>query len=147
MDKMKWNRKPPSPKSRMINRKGQNTFFCTFLCRYFSRLQHETSRNFLVTHFVQEMSYMFSFTLFSLLLIFTFNLWPLAFFIFSKLLQNFHVVLPTKKFLVCFFSHSRSLPPFFLLSFVGLLPTLSFSFSLALYSKFVDMTINLSLTP
>ena len=138
--------KTPIPQIKDDKSQRAKHFFCTFLCRYFSRLQHETSRNFLVTHFVQEMSYMFSFTLFSLLLIFTLHLWPLAFFIFSKLLQNFHVVLPTKKFLVCFFSHSRSLPSFFLLSFVGLLPTLSFSFSLALYSKFVDMTINLSLT-
>ena len=46
-------------------------------------------------------------------------------------LQNFHVVLPTKK---C------------LLEFASLPPTFSFSLSfLALYSKFVDMTTNLSI--
>ena len=46
-----------------------------------------------------------------------------------------------------FISRSRSLSPFFSLSFAGLPPTLSFLFhSVALYSKFVDMTINLSLT-
>ena len=28
-----------------------STIFCTFLCRCFARLQHETSRNFLVTRF------------------------------------------------------------------------------------------------
>ena len=39
-------------------------FFCTFLCRCFARLQHETSRNFLVTRFMEEMSYVFSFTFF-----------------------------------------------------------------------------------
>ena len=138
--------KTPFPQIKDDESQRAKHFFCTFLCRYFARLQRETSRNFLVTHFVQEMSYLFLFTLFSLLLIFTLHLWPLAFFIFLPLLQNFHLVLPTKKFIVCFFSHSRSLPPFFLLSFVGLLPTFSFSLSLALYSKFVDMTINLSLT-
>ena len=53
-------------------------------------------------------------------------------------LQNFHVVLPTKK--CC-------LSLFFSLSFAGLSPTFSFSLSLSFsYSKFVDMTINLSLT-
>ena len=34
----------------------QGTFFCTFLCRCFARLQRETSRNFLVTRFTEEMS-------------------------------------------------------------------------------------------
>ena len=31
--------------------------FCTFLCRCFARLQRETSRNFLVTRFMEEMLY------------------------------------------------------------------------------------------
>ena len=49
-----------------------STLFCTFLCRCFARLQRETSRNFLVTRFVEEISYLFLFTLFfSLPLIFT----------------------------------------------------------------------------
>ena len=38
--------------------------FCTFLCRCFARLQRETSRNFLVTRFMEEMSYVFLFTFF-----------------------------------------------------------------------------------
>ena len=29
-------------------------FFCTFLCRCIARLQRETSRNFLVTRFMEE---------------------------------------------------------------------------------------------
>ena len=37
-------------------------FVCTFLCRCFARLQRETSRNFLVTRFMEEMRYVFSFT-------------------------------------------------------------------------------------
>ena len=73
-----------------------STLFCTFLCRCFARLQRETSRNFLVTRFMEEMSYVFSFTFFSLPLIFTLHWWPLAFLILSPPLQNFHVVLPTK---------------------------------------------------
>ena len=47
------------------------TLFRTFLCRRFARLQREISRNFLVTRFMEEMSYVFSFTFFSLPLIFT----------------------------------------------------------------------------
>ena len=54
----------------------------------------------LVTRFMEEMSYVFSFTFFSLPLIFTLHWWPLAFLILSPPLQNFHVVLPTKK---CFY--------------------------------------------
>ena len=80
-------------------------FFCTFLCRCFAWLQRETSRNFLVTCFMEEMSYVFSFTFFSLLLIFTLHWWPLAFLILSLPLQNFHVVFPTKKCLLCFWSN------------------------------------------
>ena len=41
---------------------------------------------------------------FSLPLIFTLHWWPLAFLILSPLLQYFHVVLPTKKCLLCFLS-------------------------------------------
>ena len=65
---------------------------------------------------------------FSLPLIFTLHWWPLAFLILSPPLQNFHVVLPTKKCLYLFLtSRSRSLSSFFSLSFAGLLPTFSFS--------------------
>ena len=41
---------------------------------------------------------------FSLPLIFTLHWWPLAFPILLPPLQNFHVVLPTKKWLLCFLS-------------------------------------------
>ena len=83
---------------------------------------------------------------FSLLLIFTLHCWPLAFLILSPPLQNFHVVLLTKKCLLCFlslaldlcgsFSRWASLTPRLLSPFLCLF--------LALYSKFVDMTIKLS---
>ena len=42
----------------------QHTYFVHFFCRCFARLQRETSRNFLVTRFMEEMSYVFSFTFF-----------------------------------------------------------------------------------
>ena len=125
---------------------GEAHFFCTFLCRCFALLQRETFRNFLVTRFMEEMSYVFSFTFFSLPLIFFLHWWPLAFLILSPLLQNFHVVLPTKKFLLCFLSLALDLRRPFLVEFRWSAAfSLFFCLSLALYSKFVDMTINLSL--
>ena len=43
----------------------QHTFFCTFLCCCFARLQRKTSRNYLmVTRFMQEITYVFLFTFF-----------------------------------------------------------------------------------
>ena len=52
---------------------------------------------------MEEMSYVFSLTFFSLPLIFTLHWWLLAFLIFSQQLQNCHVVLVTKKYLLYFF--------------------------------------------
>ena len=68
---------------------------------------------------------------FSLPLIFTLHWWPLAVLILSPPLQNFHVVLPTKKCLLSrfFISRSKSPSPFFSLSFADLPPTFSFSLS------------------
>ena len=105
----------------------QNTF-CTFLCSCFAQLQRETCWNFLVTRFIEEMSYVFSFTFFSLPLIFALHWWPLAFLILSPPLlleEN-----SNKKMSPLFFiSRSRSLSPYFSLSFAGLPPTFSFSLS------------------
>ena len=72
---------------------------------------------------------------FPLPLIFTLHWW-LTFLILSPPLQNFHVVLPTQKGLLSFIiSRSRSLSPFFSLSFAGLPPTFSFpqSFSSSIF--------------
>ena len=105
--------------------------FCT------TTILSETSKNFFVARFLEETSYVSLFHFFfSLPLIFTLHWWPLALLILSPPLQSFHVVLLTKQMSPLFF---------FSLSFAGLPPTFSFSlsFSLALYSKFVDMTINL----
>ena len=113
-------------------------FFCTFLCRCFVRLQRETSRNF----FMEEISYAFSFTFFSVPLIFSLHWWPLAFLILSPPLQNFNVVLLKKKFSFVFYLYR----PFSRwVSLACHLLSLFLCLSLALYSKFVDITINLSL--
>ena len=85
-----------------------------------------TAWNFLVTRFMEEMSYLLMFTFFSL---------PL---------QNLHVVLPTNGSLIspalalcrCFFRWaSLACRPL----------SLFLCLSLSTYSKFVDMTIDLSL--
>ena len=94
------------------------------------------------------MSYVFSFTFFLLPLIIILHWWPLPFLILSPQLQNFHVVLPTKKCLLRFFlSRSRSLSPFLSLSFAGLQPGfLFFSVFLLLYipNLWTCWTMNLS---
>ena len=51
-------------KKKQLCRVQHNFFSCTFLCRCFARLQRETSRNFLVTRFVEQMSYVFLFPFF-----------------------------------------------------------------------------------
>ena len=64
---------------------------------------------------------------------------------FVTVATNFSCCSSSKKCLLCFFiSRSSSLSLFFSLSFAGLSPP--FSFSLSLYSKSVNMTINLCLT-
>ena len=73
--------------------------------------------------------------------------WPLAFLILSPPLQSFHVVLPTKKYLLCFLSLALDLcRPFSRWASLAChVLSLFLCPSFALYSKFVDMTINLSL--
>ena len=41
-----------------------STFFGTILCRFYAWLRRETSRNFLITRFMEEMSHVFRFALF-----------------------------------------------------------------------------------
>ena len=55
--------------------------------------------------------------LFSLPLIFILHWWPLAFLILSPPLQNFHVVLPTKKCLLCYFLGELRWPAAYFLLF------------------------------
>ena len=121
-------------------------FFCTFLCRCFAGLQRETSRNFLVTRFYGGNVVRVPVHFFSLPLIFTLHWSPLAFLILSPSLQNFNVVLPTKKVSFRFLSLALNpCRPFSRWASLACRPlSLFLCLSLALYSKFVDMTIYLS---
>ena len=103
----------------------------TFLVHFFAVVLHsEASRNFWVLRFMEEMSYVFSFTFFSLQLIFTLYWWPLPFLILWPPLQNVHVVLPTKKCLLCFLALALDLwRPFS--RWASLACQLIFSFSLS----------------
>ena len=69
--------------------------FCTFLCLCFARLQRETSRNFPVTRFMEEMPL-------TLPLIFTLVAASISHF--PTAATKFYVVLPTKKCLLCLLS-------------------------------------------
>ena len=123
----------------------QHTFFSTFLCRCFARVQRETSRNFLdVTRCLEEMSYVVSFTFFSLPLIFNFHL------ALRMAASIYHFVTAATKFPnVSFVFLSLALDlrrPFSRwASLASRLLSLFLCLSLALRFKFVDMTINLSL--
>ena len=104
----------------------------TFLYRCFARPERETSRNFLVTRFMEEMSYLLLFTFFHTLI---FTWWPLGFLIFSPPLNLFFQKIAPYLLL-------QLSVAFFLVELRW--PVADFIFSL--YSKFVDMTIiNLSL--
>ena len=102
-------------------------FFCIFLCLCFARLQRETSRNFIVTRFMGEMSYVFSFTFFFHCRLFSpcvggrqhFPFCHRRYEIFMLFFQQKNVSF------VC----SSPLSPVFSLSFAGLPPTFSFSLS------------------
>ena len=120
---------------RLNSKKNQlctcSTLFCTFLCRCFPRLQRQTSRNLLVTLLMEEMSYVFSFTFFHCRS-FSPYIWLVAASIshFVTAATKFSCCSSNKKMSPLFFiSRSRSLSPFFSLSFAGLPPTFSFSLS------------------
>ena len=98
-------------------------YFCTFLCLCFARLQLETSRNFLVTRFMEEMSHVFPFTAahFHLALV-------------AASISPF--VTAAIKFSCCPSTSSPVLNPcrpFFSLSFAGLPSTFSFSLSFSCF--------------
>ena len=72
----------------------KKNFLCTFFCRCFAQLQRETSRSFLVTRFMEEMSFVFLFTFFPLSLIFTQVAASISHFFTA--VTKCHVVPPTK---------------------------------------------------
>ena len=90
-------------------------FFCKFLCRCFAQLQRETSRNFLVTRFMEEMSYVFSFTFFHCR---SFSPYCIG--------GRKHFPFHHRRYKIFFF---KSPSPFFSLSLAGLAPSFSFSLS------------------
>ena len=119
-----------SRKSNFFLQVQHRHFLCPFLCRCFARLQRETSRNFPVTRFMEEMSYdLFFFFFFSLS--FFSPRFPLALLIFSPLLQNFMFFLQQKMSPFFFLSSSSSISP--ALSLLASRPTFAFSLSLILF--------------
>ena len=106
-------------------------FFCTFFCRCFAPLKRETFRNFLVTRFMEEMSYVFLFTFFFIVAHFH----PASISHFLTAATKWHVVPPTKNVFLVF---SISFQLFFSLSFAGLSPYFLF-FSVFLFLYFPDL--------
>ena len=93
----------------------QHTFFCTFLCHFFARLQRETSRDFLVTRFMEGMSYVLSFIFFFTAAHSHLALVAASISHFLTTATKFSWCSPNKKMSSLFFiSRSRSLSPFFL---------------------------------
>ena len=100
-------------------------FFFLFPCRCLARLQRKTSRN---RFFMGEMSYELSFTFFHCRS-FSPYIGGRQHFSFCRPCYKIFILASNKKCLLFFISRSRSLSPFFSLSFAGLSPTLSFSLS------------------
>ena len=80
--------------------RAEHFFFCTF----FAVVLRDYNVKVLETFFTEVISYVFSFTFFSLPFIFSLHWWPLGFLILSPPLQYFHVVLPTKNVSFVFFT-------------------------------------------
>ena len=80
-DNEKGQKKSVSVISKKTTLNVQQFFFCIFLSRCFARLERETSRNRIVTRFIEEILYAFLFTFFHCRSFAPW--WPLAFRIFS----------------------------------------------------------------
>ena len=122
-------------------------FFCTFLCLCFARPQRETSRNFLAPRFMEEMSHVFLFTFFFTAAHFHFALVAACISHFVTAATKFSCCSFQKKCLLWFLSLAPDLcRPFSRwASLTCRLLSLFLGLSLVLDSKFVDMTINVSL--
>ena len=106
----------------------QHTFFCTFICLCFARLQRETSGNFLVTRFMEEMSYVFSFTFFPCRSFSPCICGRLHFLFCHRCYKIFLLFFQQKNASFVFFSALNLCRPFFLVELR--LPAACFSFSL-----------------
>ena len=111
---------------------------CT--CSCFARLQCETSRNFLVTLYMEEMLYVFLFVFH----VAHFHPGGSKHFSFSHRRYKISCCSSNKTCFFCFFSLPLALSLVELRWPVALL-SVFLRLSLSLYSKFVGMTINLSL--
>ena len=120
----------------------QHTFQSTFLCRCFAR---PTMWNFLVTCFMEEISYVFLFIFFGCL---SFSpRWPLAFLIFPSAVTKFSCCSSNKKISLCILSLALAVYCSFSRWASLACRLLSLFLCLSLYCKFVDMTSNLSQEP
>ena len=115
-----------------------STRFCTFFCRCSARLQCETFRNFLVSRYMEEMLYVFLFV--SHVAHFTLVEASVSHSLTAA--TKFLVVPPTKNVSFAFSLSALSLVE---LRWSVALLSVFLRLSLSLYSKFVGMTINLSL--
>ena len=86
----------------------QTFFFCIFLSRCFTRLECETSRNLIVTRFIEEMLYAFSAHFFSMLLICTLVAVSISHFLTADV--KFSFFYSNKIGLLCSFFLSLALP-------------------------------------
>ena len=115
----------------LISKKATLHVQHTFFVHFFVVVLHDYNvklpeTSWLVTRFMEEITYVFLSTFCSLLLIPFSPRWPVAFLIFSPPLQNCHVVLPKKMYPLFFISRfsSLSLSVFSLTSLVSLLLSL-----------------------
>ena len=88
----------------LISKKATSHVQLTFFVHFFAVVFHDYNVKLPKTFLWRKCRTCSRSLFFSLPLIFVLHWWPLAFLIFSLLLQNFHIVLPTKKFLLCFLS-------------------------------------------
>ena len=121
-------------------------FFCTILCSCFARLQRESSRNLLQLHILWRKCRTCSHLLFFTAAHFHLPLVAASISYFLTATAKFSCCSSNKKMSpLLFISCSRSLSLFLVHSLACRLLSLFLCLSLALFSKFVDMTINLSL--
>ena len=108
-------------------------FVCLFFVHFFAVVLHDCNVKLPETFLIEEMSYVFSFTFFFTAAHFLLALVAASISQFVTAATKFSFCSSNKKMcLLCFLSLALDLYR-------------PFSLSLALYSKFIDMTINLSL--
>ena len=124
------------------------TFLRAFLCRCFARLHRDTSRNFIVTRFGEEMLYVFMFNFFFHCRLFSPCIASRLHFSFRHRRYKMFMLFFQQKKMSPFFLYLSlyTLVALFSLSLAGLPPTFSsfLSFSCSIF-QICDTKINLSL--